>query len=187
MEKGADWFASFGTHESSGTKLLSVSGDCPHPGVYEVRFGITVNNLLDLVGAPDAAFVQVGGPSGQCVGSKDYGRRSAFEDLPTGGSMMIFGPGRDALDVARQFTEFFVDESCGWCAPCRIGTTLLKKSLDKILGDRGTLADVEALESLANTVMRMSRCCPACEKSGDCELQALGYLLEMEALPFPYL
>ncbi len=158
MEKGADWFASFGTHESSGTKLLSVSGDCPHPGVYEVRFGITVNNLLDLVGAPDAAFVQVGGPSGQCVGPKDYGRRIAFEDLPTGGSMMIFGPDRDVLDVARQFTEFFVDESCRWCTPCRVGTTLLKKSLDKILGDRGTLADVEALESLANTVMRMSRC-----------------------------
>jgi [NiFe] hydrogenase diaphorase moiety large subunit len=158
MEKGADWFASFGTRESSGTKLLSVSGDCPNPGVYEVRFGITVNNLLDTVGAPDAAFVQVGGPSGQCVGPKDYGRRIAFEDLPTGGSMMIFGPDRDVLDVARQFTEFFVDESCGWCAPCRVGTTLLKKSLDKILGDRGTLADVEALKSLANTVMRMSRC-----------------------------
>ena len=158
MEKGPDWFASFGTRESSGTKLLSVSGDCPHPGVYEVRFGITVYGLLDLVGAPDAAFVQVGGPSGQCVGPKDYGRRIAFEDLPTGGSMMIFGPDRDVLDVARQFTEFFVDESCGWCAPCRVGTTLLKRSLDKILGDCGTLADVEALEALANTVMRMSRC-----------------------------
>jgi [NiFe] hydrogenase diaphorase moiety large subunit len=158
VEKGPDWFASFGTSESSGTKLLSVSGDCPHPGVYEVYFGMTVNNLLDLVGAPDAAFVQVGGPSGQCVAPKDFGRRIAFEDLSTGGSIMIFGRDRDVLDVARQFTEFFVDESCGWCTPCRVGTTLLKKSLDKILGDRGTLADIEALEALANTVMRMSRC-----------------------------
>jgi [NiFe] hydrogenase diaphorase moiety large subunit len=123
-----------------------------------VRFGITLNHLLDLVGAADAAFVQVGGPSGQCVAPKDYGRRIAFEDLSTGGSIMVFGPGRAVLEVARQFTEFFVEESCGWCAPCRIGTTLLKNSLDKILEDRGTLADIEALDALANTVMRMSRC-----------------------------
>ena len=158
LENGPEWFANVGTGESSGTKLLSVSGDCKHPGVYEVRFGITLYKLLELVGAPDAAFVQVGGPSGQCVAPKDFGRRIAFEDLPTGGSMIVFGPGRDVLDVARLFTEFFVDESCGWCAPCRVGTTLMQRSLDKILGGRGTLADVGALESLANTVMRMSRC-----------------------------
>jgi [NiFe] hydrogenase diaphorase moiety large subunit len=158
LENGPEWFASVGTGESSGTKLLSVSGDCTHPGVYETRFGITLYKLLELVGAPDAAFVQVGGPSGQCVAPKDFGRRIAFEDLATGGSVTIFGPDRDVLDVARQFTEFFVDESCGWCVPCRVGTTLLKRSLDKILGGRGTLTDVQALESLANTVMRMSRC-----------------------------
>ncbi len=158
MERGADWFACYGTRESTGTKLLSVSGDCPHPGVYEVPFGIIVNELLDLVGASDAAFVQVGGPSGQCVAPKDFGRRIAFEDLATGGSVMVFGPGRDVLDVARQFTEFFVEESCGWCTPCRVGTTLLKKSMEKILADRGTLADIAALEALANTVTRLSRC-----------------------------
>ena len=158
MEQSPEWFAGFGTRESTGTKLLSVSGDCPHPGVYEIRFGITVSELLDLVGASDAAFVQVGGPSGQCVAPKDFGRRVAYEDLSTGGSIMVFGPGRDVLDVARQFTEFFVEESCGWCTPCRVGTTLLKKSMEKILADRGTLADIAALEALANTVTRMSRC-----------------------------
>jgi [NiFe] hydrogenase diaphorase moiety large subunit len=158
MEMGASWFGGHGTRESTGTKLLSVSGDCPHPGVYEVPFGITVNDLLDLVGAPQAEFVQVGGPSGQCVAPKDFGRRIAYEDLSTGGSVIVFGPGRDVLDVARQFTEFFVEESCGWCTPCRVGTTLLKMNLEKIIGDRGTLADVTALEALANTVTRMSRC-----------------------------
>ena len=158
MEEGADWFVGYGTRESTGTKLLSVSGDCPHPGVYEVPFGITVNELLDLVGASDAAFVQVGGPSGQCVAPKDFGRRIAYEDLSTGGSVMVFGPGRDVLDVARQFMEFFVEESCGWCTPCRVGTTLLKKNLEKILDDRGTLADITAIEALATTVTRMSRC-----------------------------
>ena len=158
MEQGADWFAGYGTHKSTGTKLLSVSGDCPHPGVYELPFGVTVNELLDLVGAPDAAFVQVSGPSGQCVAPKDFGRRIAFEDLSTGGSIMVFGADRDVLDVARQFSEFFVEESCGWCTPCRVGTTLLKQMLEKFVDARGTLADVQALEALANTVVRMSRC-----------------------------
>jgi len=158
MEKGAEWFAGFGTRESTGTKLLSVSGDCPRPGVYEVAFGITVNEFLDLVSVPDAAFVQIGGPSGQCIGPKDFGRQIAFEDLSTGGSVMIFGAGRDVLEVAAQFAAFFVEESCGWCTPCRVGTTLLKKGLEKLLAGRGTLADITALEALAGTVSRMSRC-----------------------------
>ena len=158
MERGADWFVGYGTRKSTGTKLVSVSGDCPHPGVYEVPFGIIVDELLDLVGASDAAFVQVGGPSGQCIGPKDFGRRIAYEDLATGGSVIVFGPDRNVLDVAQQFTDFFVDEFCGWCTPCRVGTTLLKKSMEKILADRGTLADIAALEALANTVTRMSRC-----------------------------
>ena len=96
--------------ESTGTKLMSVSGDCARPGVYEVSFGITVNDLLDLVGASDARYVQMSGPSGQAVAPKDFGRRIAYEDLSTGGSTMIFGPQRDVLDVALQFADFFVEE-----------------------------------------------------------------------------
>jgi [NiFe] hydrogenase diaphorase moiety large subunit len=158
MAKGAPWFAGIGTKESTGPKLLSVAGDCARPGVYDVPFGITVNELLDLVGAPDAAFVQVSGPSGQAIAPKDFGRRIAFEDLSTGGSTMIFGPGRDVLDVALQFADFFVEESCGWCTPCRVGTTLLKQGMEKIVAGRATHADMQATESLANTVTRMSRC-----------------------------
>ncbi len=158
IERGAAWFCGFGTAESAGTKLLSISGDCPRPGVYELPFGTTLNELLDLVGASDARFVQVGGPSGQCVGAKDYGRRIAYEDLSTGGSIMVFSAQRDVIATALQFTEFFADESCGWCVPCRVGTTLLKQDLEKILRGRGTLADVRALESLARSVARTSRC-----------------------------
>jgi [NiFe] hydrogenase diaphorase moiety large subunit len=158
LEESAAWFVAYGTPESTGTKLLSVSGDCPRPGAYEVPFGITLNELLDLVGAPEAEIVQVGGPSGQCVAPKDFGRRIAYEDLSTGGSVMVFGPGRDALEIALQFAEFFVDESCGQCVPCRVGTTLLKKSLEKIVANRATLADIAATEALASTVSRMSRC-----------------------------
>jgi [NiFe] hydrogenase diaphorase moiety large subunit len=114
--------------------------------------------LLDLVGAPDAAYVQMSGPSGQAIAPKDFGRRVAYEDLSTGGSMMIFGPRRDVLEIALQFADFFVDESCGWCAPCRVGTTLLKQGMEKIVAGRATLADIAATEALADTVVRMSRC-----------------------------
>jgi [NiFe] hydrogenase diaphorase moiety large subunit len=158
LEKGADWFTQFGTKESSGTKLLSVSGDCEHPGVYELPFGITVNDLLDMVGAGDVKAVQVGGPSGQCIAPKDFGRQICFEDLPTGGAMMIFGPQRDLLETVRQFAEFFAHESCGWCVPCRVGTTIIGNLLDKILAGRGTLGDVQELEKLGHTVARTSRC-----------------------------
>ena len=158
LEKGADWFSGYGTKELTGTKLMSVSGDCARPGVYEVPFGITVNELLDLVGAPYAGYVQVSGPSGQSVAPKDFGRCIAYEDLSTGGSTMIFGPYRDVLDIALQFADFFVEESCGWCAPCRVGTTLLKQGMEKVVAGRATLSDLARLEALGQTVMRMSRC-----------------------------
>jgi [NiFe] hydrogenase diaphorase moiety large subunit len=158
MDRGATWFAGLGPKDSTGSKLMCLSGDCARPGVYEVPFGITLNELLDLAGASDAAYVQVSGPSGQAVAPKDFGRRIAYEDLSSGGSTMVFGPGRDVLDIARQFTDFFAEESCGWCAPCRVGTTLLKQSMEKIVAGRATMADLSATEDLANTVVRMSRC-----------------------------
>ena len=158
MENGAAWFSSFGTAKSAGTKLMSVSGDCARPGVYELPFGVTVNELLDLVGAPEAVYVQVSGPSGQAVAPKDFGRRIAYEDLSTGGSTMIFGPGRDVLKIALQFADFFVDESCGYCTPCRVGTTQLKAAMETIIAGRATLADLAATEALAMMVGRMSRC-----------------------------
>jgi len=158
LEKGGEWFTNFGTLESTGTKLLSVSGDCKHPGVYEVEYGITVDQLLALVGGEDAQAVQVGGPSGQCLAARDYGRKISFEDIPTGGSIIVFGPKRDLLEQVLNFAEFFAEESCGWCVPCRVGTTLLKMKLEKILDGKGTASDLEELNKLGNTVKTMSRC-----------------------------
>ncbi len=158
MAHGAAWFSSFGTKESTGTKLISISGDCARPGVYEIPFGTSLYALLDMAGAANAEYVQMSGPSGQSVAPKDFGRSIAYEDLSTGGSMMIFGPGRDVIDVALQFANFFVDESCGWCAPCRVGTTLLKQGMEKIVAGRASIADMIATQDLASTVMRMSRC-----------------------------
>jgi [NiFe] hydrogenase diaphorase moiety large subunit len=158
LEKGGEWFAKFGTRDSTGTKLLSVSGDCDRPGIYEVEYGLTVDQLLEMVGGADAQAVQIGGPSGQCLAPKDYGRKISFEDIPTGGSVIVFGPQRDILEIVQIFNEFFVEESCGWCVPCRVGTSLLKMKMDKILSGKGTASDLDELKSLGTTVKTMSRC-----------------------------
>ena len=158
LEKGAAWFTQMGSAGSSGTKLLSISGDCLSPGVYEVPFGISLREVLRLVGAMDAAAVQVGGASGQMVGPDEYDRAICYDDLATGGSIMVFGEGRDLLEVVHAFMDFFVDESCGYCTPCRVGNVLLQKGLEKIMAGRGEAADLDYLEELGETVKTTSRC-----------------------------
>jgi [NiFe] hydrogenase diaphorase moiety large subunit len=158
IEKGADWFSQIGTRDSTGTKLLSISGDVAHPGVYEVPYGTSIESMLERVEAEDAQAVQIGGPSGQCLAPKDFGRCVSFEDLPTGGSTIVFGPERNLLEEMREFIEFFIEESCGWCAPCRVGTSLMHQEMTKILEGRGTRTDMQELERLCMTVKTMSRC-----------------------------
>ncbi|TWU34264.1 NAD(P)H-dependent oxidoreductase subunit E [Novipirellula artificiosorum] len=158
LENGGEWFSRLGTVESKGTKLLSISGDCQLPGVYEVEYGITVEKLLRQVGAEDAQAVQIGGPSGSCIGPKDFSRRIAFEDLATGGSIIIFGPGRDLLEYMYQFGEFFAEESCGWCVPCRVGTTLLLKEMRAVLDGHATHTELQAMQKLCGTIKTMSQC-----------------------------
>ncbi|MBF0289131.1 MAG: NAD(P)H-dependent oxidoreductase subunit E [SAR324 cluster bacterium] len=158
LERGAEWFTTIGTQESTGTKLLSVSGDCESPGVYEVAWGITVKKLLKMVGAEDAAIVVVGGPSGQMIGRDAFDRRIAFEDLPTGGSIVVFGAERSVLEIVHYYMEFFIDESCGYCTPCRVGNVLLNKRIEKIMEGLGELEDIKYLKNLSNTIIMTSRC-----------------------------
>jgi [NiFe] hydrogenase diaphorase moiety large subunit len=158
LERGSGWFAQFGTKGSTGTKLLSVSGDCLQPGVYEVEFGTPLSDLLKLVGARDVAAVQVGGPSGQLVSPDEFHRTICFDDLSTGGSMMVFGHDRDLLDIVRQFLAFFCEESCGYCTPCRVGNHLLKERVEQILAGRGQPEDLGYLKELASVVRMTSRC-----------------------------
>jgi [NiFe] hydrogenase diaphorase moiety large subunit len=158
LEKGAGWFKTMGTPKSAGTKLLSVSGDCRRPGVYEVEFGLTVRRLLEMAGGLDAQAVQVGGPSGTCVARGQFDRKIGFEDLPTGGSVIVIGPERELFDVVRNFMDFFIEESCGWCTACRVGNTLLKQKLEKITGGHGTSQDLKEIEAWGKTIKAMSRC-----------------------------
>ncbi len=158
LDKGAGWFAGIGSKGSAGTKLLSVSGDCESPGVYEVPFGTTVNELLKMVGAEDAIALQIGGPSGQMIGKADYGRTICYDDLATGGSVMIFGPQRNILQIVDYFMDFFIEESCGYCTPCRVGNVLLKNYLEKVMHGKAEPADLEVMKSLGETVKLASRC-----------------------------
>ena len=156
--KGTEWFRTFGTDKSTGYKLFSISGDCEKPGVYEFPWGITVARLLEEVGGTGAKAVQIGGASGVCVPAKDFTRTLAFEDVPTGGSVMVIGPGRDILDVAENFLDFFVEESCGQCTPCRLGNAQMLKAV-KLLKKGACppefLADVKALGA---TMQVASKC-----------------------------
>jgi len=158
LEEGPASFCEHGSKGSSGTKLLSISGDCHLPGVYEVPFGIRLSEVLRMAGADQAAAVQVGGPSGQMVGPEAYERTICYDDLSTGGAMMVFGADRSPLEVAQAFMEFFIDESCGYCTPCRVGNVLLKERLDKIIEGKGEVADIAYLRDLAETVKTTSRC-----------------------------
>jgi len=158
IEKGADWFISFGTEKSAGTKLLSISGDVDKPGVYEFPFGTKLSDILAEAGGSDAMAVTVGGPSGKIVSSKDFGRMIAFEDLATGGSMIVIGQNRDLLRIVHDYMEFFVEESCGRCTPCRVGNPLMLNRLIKIMEGRGTLSDLEYMKSLGRVVTNTSRC-----------------------------
>jgi len=158
LEMGAGWFSAIGIQGSTGTKLLSLSGDCARPGVFEVPLGTSLREVFTICGAEDPIAVQVGGPSGQMVGPADFDRAISFDDLSTGGAVTVFGPGRDVLAIASKFMAFFVHESCGYCTPCRVGNVLLKERLDKILDGRGDASDLDYLKELGDTVKITSRC-----------------------------
>ena len=155
---GFAWFKGMGMAQSTGTKLLSVSGDCASPGVYEVEFGTTVLELLDMAGAKDTLAVQVGGPSGTCLSKAGFDRKLGFTDLATGGSIIVFGAGRDLFEIVGNFMDFFVEESCGWCTPCRAGNVLLRQKLEKIVRGRASARDLEEVEAWGKLIKATSRC-----------------------------
>ena len=156
--QGGQWFADVGTAQSTGSKLLSISGDCARPGIYEYPFGTRIRDILLDCGAGDVMGVQVGGPSGTFISNRELDRVLAFEDLSSAGSFMVFNSTRNIFDIAQNFTDFFAHESCGFCAPCRVGTSLLKQQLHKIIDGHGSAADLEELSELCLVVKTNSHC-----------------------------
>jgi [NiFe] hydrogenase diaphorase moiety large subunit len=156
--RGGAWWAGIGTPKSSGTKIHSVSGDCERPGLYEYPFGTRIGRILEDCGACDTQAVQVGGPSGVCLSAFEFGRRIAFEDVPTAGAFMVFDRSRDMFEVARGFAHFFAHESCGFCTPCRVGTALVVKRLDKLAQGHGSRHDIDVLFELDKLMHTATHC-----------------------------
>ncbi|HMV62686.1 MAG TPA: NAD(P)H-dependent oxidoreductase subunit E [Rhodocyclaceae bacterium] len=156
--QGGAAFAATGTAQSAGTKLLSVSGDCAAPGIYEYPFGVTLARVLEDCGASDTQAVQVGGAAGLCLAGYEFQRRIAYEDVPTAGAFMVFDATRDLFEVARAFVHFFAHESCGFCTPCRVGTALLKGFMDKLADGHGAQADLADIEWLDRLLKNASHC-----------------------------
>jgi [NiFe] hydrogenase diaphorase moiety large subunit len=155
---GGDWFAAIGTRQSTGTKILSVSGDVARPGLYEYPFGVTVRQVLEDCGASNTLAVQISGPSGMCLAEDEFDRKIAFEDVPTAGAFMVFDTRRDMFEVARNFSHFFAHESCGFCTPCRVGTTLVRNIMDKIANRHGSPYDINELFKLHRLMQGASHC-----------------------------
>ena len=158
INHGGEWYKKFGTVESTGTKLLSVSGDCRYPGVYEVEWGFSVTDILEMVGAEHVQAVQVGGPSGSCIGPSEFERILGYEDLSTGGSLIVISNRRDILkDIVLNFMDFFIEESCGSCTPCRTLPVIMKDKLIKIIEGKGVMMDLMDIERWSR-IMKANRC-----------------------------
>jgi [NiFe] hydrogenase diaphorase moiety large subunit len=156
--KSADWYKSFGTDKSDGTKILSISGDCSKPGIYEIPWGASMKEILEMADAKDVQAIQVGGPSGTLIAEAEFNRQLSFEDLPTGGSFIIIGKNRDLLkDVVLNFMDFFIEESCGSCQPCRSLPPIMKQAVEKIINGNGVKQDLNKILEWAD-IMQANRC-----------------------------
>lgn len=158
LSQGAQWFKNAGTAQSSGTRLLSISGDCERPGIYEFPFGVSMTQILHECGGMHAQAIQMAGAAGHTVLARDFDRQLSFEDLATGGSFMVIGPQRKLVEMLDNFATFFKHESCGFCTPCRVGTTLIEQIIRRFKQARGSRIDLQQLESISNIMMKTSFC-----------------------------
>ncbi len=159
MQEGAGWFAAMGVPGSTGTRLLSVAGDCAAPGIYEAEWGVTLRDMLEMVGADNPRAVQISGPSGEMLSvDADADRRLAYDDLSCNGSFMVFNHGRDLIDIVGDFMQFFVDESCGICVPCRAGNVMLRQKIGLVAAGRAIRSDLDDMVAWGGIVAHTSRC-----------------------------
>ena len=156
---GGDGFSEMGTPESQGTKVFSVSGDVKRPGVYELEMGSSLRELVEeLAGASDVKMVQVGGASGRIVPADKLDLSLSYETVLGPGPVTVFDRSRDVVDIMCRTMEFFAEESCGKCAPCREGTQAMVETLARITDGKGVRKDLKALEELSSAMMLTSSC-----------------------------
>ena len=158
VQQGGYWFRGEGTDQSAGSKILSVSGDCDRPGIYEYPFGTPVSQVLKDCGAKHTLAVQISGAAGATLAEAEFDRIIAFEDLPTAGSFMVFNQSRDMLDMVRNFAHFFAHESCGFCTPCRVGGALLRDLVEKVAAGQASRQDLAEMRHIGSVMRQASYC-----------------------------
>lgn len=162
---GAEEFKKLGIQDSRGSKLFSISGDTPKSGIYDLEFGLSLSDFVDEFGDGDTKAVQVGGASGFCVPRKKFkettvgyqGGLTGFS-LPTGGSMMLFNSSRSMYNVLYNYLDFFAEESCGQCTPCRVGCQQLLKGIEAIKRRERPATYLEELLRLSETMRLTAKC-----------------------------
>ena len=156
---GSQSFNQLGTKDSRGSKVFSISGDTPTPGIFELELGMTVQEFVNEFGDGDTKAVQVGGASGFCVPRKKFNDTIiGFEGVPTGGSMKLFNSSRSMYNVLHNYLNFFAEESCGQCTPCRVGCQQLLKGVEKVKKGEAKSIYLNELAKLAETMKIASKC-----------------------------
>ncbi len=156
---GARDFTRLGTTDSRGSKVFSVSGDTPTPGIFELELGMSVRQFVNEFGDGDTKAVQVGGASGFCVPRKKFTETIiGFEGVPTGGSMKLFNSSRSMYNVLHNYLEFFAEESCGQCTPCRVGCQQLLLGVEKVKKKEVGSTYLNELVKLADTMNIAAKC-----------------------------
>lgn len=164
LDLGTDEYLKLGIPGSPGTKLISVSGDCKLPGLYEIEWGMTVAELLELCEAENPYYIQVSGPSGECISIKEKFRRISMldllarKDIRCGGSFMVFNKDRDLVKVLMNFAAFFKQESCGICTPCRAGNFIIQRKLERLDNGLAIEEDLSELKTWGQLMKTTSRC-----------------------------
>ncbi|MBQ4148535.1 MAG: 4Fe-4S binding protein, partial [Clostridium sp.] len=167
--KGAEWFSSIGCENSRGTKVFALGGKIRHTGLVEVPMGTTLREIIEEIGGgiPNEKHfkaAQTGGPSGGCIPAElidtsiDYDNLLRIGTMMGSGGMIVMDEDTCMVDIAKFFLEFTVDESCGKCTPCRVGTKRLLELLNKITEGRGTMEDLSRIEELAAFIKENSLC-----------------------------
>ncbi len=159
IKHGARKYTELGTKDSRGSKVFSVSGDTPTPGIFELELGMSVQEFVNEFGDGDTKAVQVGGASGFCVPRKKFQNTViGFEGVPTGGSMKLFNSSRSMYNVLHNYLDFFAEESCGQCTPCRVGCQQLLKGVEKVKKGEVKSTYLNELIKLADTMKIASKC-----------------------------
>jgi [NiFe] hydrogenase diaphorase moiety large subunit len=159
IKHGAKNFIQYGTKDSRGSKVFSVSGDTPTPGIFELELGMSVLQFVNEFGDGDTKAVQVGGASGFCVPRKKFAETIiGFEGVPTGGSMKLFNSSRSMYNVLHNYLDFFTEESCGQCTPCRVGCQQLLKGVEKVKKGEAKSTYLNELIKLADSMKIAAKC-----------------------------